>query len=517
MEYKNGLSKDLEEQVQSLAGDIYIQVEETLSSMLAGCAESQLTNEVVEQHTHYLALRKSQQTLQTQLDEAKANLKQQIENTQLTETLAIREVSLKNSTEFNRAKVLLKENSVDISSLSSKLAAFIKQESIHIERIALAEEQLKQITQSKAKLENSAAILIKSDLAKGVALDLQSKQIEALHLKVDTANGDLEQLQLEQSQLLDAKALGEEKANRQVLQLTDKIKQLEKKIRALNDHLVTEIKAVEEKQQEIINVLNKEQSIIIATHQAKELADAKISKKQNLVAQKVKEKLEKLTKEYAFTKQKLLEQISRLQISEQESSAQYKDHLVAADKLSVSTNQQLQKQRDSLQQEANNKLDRVIQNNQEKMDEINENISVDEKRFFTDNQLLRDSLATIEAENESLKDLQDELKSKFNISELNLSNEKADAAQYQKDLFVLEEQLKATRNEQISSQQRIDSVKAKFERDSDQARKTIKNLRDANVDVTNNYEQRVDELEEKLTEYRLRFEYAQRQFAKKED
>ena len=46
------------------------------------------------------------------------------------------------------------------------------------------------------------------------------------------------------------------------------------------------------------------------------------------------------------------------------------------------------------------------------------------------------------------------------------------------------------------------------------ARETIKYLRDENSELNRKLDQQINELEDKLTEYRLRFEYAQKQLTK---
>ena len=56
--------------------------------------------------------------------------------------------------------------------------------------------------------------------------------------------------------------------------------------------------------------------------------------------------------------------------------------------------------------------------------------------------------------------------------------------------------------------------KEKQEVEYNKARETIKYLRDENLDLSTKLDQQVSELEGKLTEYRLRFEYAQKALEK---
>jgi len=66
----------------------------------------------------------------------------------------------------------------------------------------------------------------------------------------------------------------------------------------------------------------------------------------------------------------------------------------------------------------------------------------------------------------------------------------------------------------IQLQQRLVSARDQLRKDGDNARDTIKYLRDENIDLNAKLEQQVSALEGKLTEYRLRFEYAQKQLSK---
>ena len=567
---KNKLSKDFEEQIQSLAGDIYIQVEDKVASLIMSLnATQELTDGKVEQHSHYVALKESQQILQTELDQAKITAEEQLtvlkkEKEQLNEKLTVNEAEIKNLKEINGSKlsdseILLKAKLDEISILDRKLAAFIKQEPETINKIAIAEKQIKELIENKNKLEHSEALLIKSDSAKVVALDLQSKQISDLQLQVNNANSELEQLQLEQSKLLESKAANSGEEKKQATQLNEKITQLNeqlklaetkqkqtiasdeqqhKKVEEFNEKIVQlneQLKLADVKQKQVIDsdqqhkktilALNKEQDAliaIIATHKEEELAIQENLKQQGVEADSSKQKIDKLTVQLEEEQQKLAEQSSQLQSLKHESSEQGKNQLAATDKVIALelANEELQKQHTAHQEEKqidHDKLLLVAKDYQEKITKLTDKLSVDEKRFITDSQLLKDSQAALEVEKQKLQQQLSDLSIKLESSEADLVTEKSGAGQYQENLTALEEKLKAAKSEQGNAQQRIDSAKAKFNSDSDQARETIKYLRDENHEITTQYEQRVGELEDKLTEYRLRFEYAQRQLAKNED
>jgi len=100
----------------------------------------------------------------------------------------------------------------------------------------------------------------------------------------------------------------------------------------------------------------------------------------------------------------------------------------------------------------------------------------------------------------------------------NLVAEQADIKRYQKEGASLTSQLASAKEEQENILNRFNAMREKQEKDNDQVRETIKYLRDENNDmITQNniqkegYIERINELEHKLTEYRLKFEYAQKQ------
>ena len=78
----------------------------------------------------------------------------------------------------------------------------------------------------------------------------------------------------------------------------------------------------------------------------------------------------------------------------------------------------------------------------------------------------------------------------------------------------LKEQVESLKGEAHSREQRFETGREKQEIEYNKARETIKYLRDENNDLNTKLEQQVTELQDKLTEYRLRFEYAQKELAK---
>jgi chromosome segregation ATPase len=99
-----------------------------------------------------------------------------------------------------------------------------------------------------------------------------------------------------------------------------------------------------------------------------------------------------------------------------------------------------------------------------------------------------------------------------------LITEQADIKLYQKKVSSLKSQVTLAQEGQQKIFNRFNASREKQEKDNDKVRETIKYLRDENNDmITDNNRQKeafieqTSELENKLTEYRLKFEYAQKQ------
>lgn len=130
-------------------------------------------------------------------------------------------------------------------------------------------------------------------------------------------------------------------------------------------------------------------------------------------------------------------------------------------------------------------------------------------------------------EQSKIKQQQAQVVSQQQISQLEIKNqelttslitEKADIEWYQKEVSALKSQVALAQEGQENILNRFNANREKQEKDNDQIRETIKYLRDENNDmITQNniqkegFIEKISELEHKLTEYRLKFEYAQKQ------
>ena len=80
----------------------------------------------------------------------------------------------------------------------------------------------------------------------------------------------------------------------------------------------------------------------------------------------------------------------------------------------------------------------------------------------------------------------------------------------QKQVTALEEELATTAKSRLWHQENKDKQESEYNK----ARETIKYLRDENSELNRKLEHQVNELEDKIREYRLRFEYAQKELTK---
>ena len=114
----------------------------------------------------------------------------------------------------------------------------------------------------------------------------------------------------------------------------------------------------------------------------------------------------------------------------------------------------------------------------------------------------------------------DQLENKNQELSDSLTAKQVDIKSYQTEISSLESQVISAQQEQESILNRFNANRDKQEKDNNKVRETIKYLRDENNDMitqNNNNKQKeeltenIGELEHKLTEYRLKFEYAQKQ------
>ena len=107
-----------------------------------------------------------------------------------------------------------------------------------------------------------------------------------------------------------------------------------------------------------------------------------------------------------------------------------------------------------------------------------------------------------------------EIEVSYAKSLVDIASIEKDLAEKQRQLTAvqteLDEDRKKTANNRLLHQENKDKQEVEYNK----ARETIKYLRDENTELNRRLDQQISELEDKLTEYRLRFEYAQKELTK---
>jgi hypothetical protein len=384
---KDKLSKEVEEQIQSLASDVYIQIEEKLTQLICTAMPKEPAKKIsIKQSPDYLALQANYQTSQNALAENNKKLSEQTH--QLEQVFSVQKKQLhqeqtqsdtqnqqlQSQIASNEKKLL--EQRQEISQLNNRLAVFSMQEEALIEHLNTVEKQRDNSDNTLQKAEISFKKT--EELHTNSSIE-QKNQIKELTQKLATAVIDLDNTQAQYQQQT---TLFKQESEQKATQLSKRFQQF---------------KIAEEDQQKIV-----------ADQQAQLVdLDEKVKKK-TIEAKNANQLINKLNNEKSQIKQQL---------------ADTKENDV------------------------------------------------------------------------QLKELQQA-----------------------QEVSLLKSQITLAQEGQENILNRFNATREKQEKDNDQIRETIKYLRDENNDmITQNNRQKkafieqTSELEHKLTEYRLKFEYAQKQ------
>lgn len=587
---KNGkISKELEDKIQALAGEIFVQVEETVAEFLSTQDDNnKLTDDDVTQHNLYQSLEQQHNHLSQQAEQ----LTQKLEalrashnqtTKKLEQTINEQRQQIENNTAFNDVKLTDTE-----ATLQQKLAensALVEQNK---QLLAKEQTQTSELQQSIAsnlalnarveELQISEKTLQKSEQAKLATLDVQNQQISELGNQLNVIGAELELVKTQNNQQSSTteKSLHEsnEKAQsllQQVAQLTatvdsDKttlaqkdgqIVQLTQDNKSLQDKVTLQLDELETQQKEITqferSIDIKDQSII----ELKEQSEKSLTLLQTQL-QKSQQECQVLTTDLAAQSEQLQQQLNEI--------AEQKSQLSALDQVQQETTQRhnvLLKDKEniienitndnhSLQEQINTQTDSLaeIQHQHIELQQLFEQLKTDHHTNQQDNAELTSMVADkeqqvidLQAEIEKLKhqsaDEISQLSQQLSTSEqqhescsqalekLQLNHDELAASYHlsqqqindaQHEIANLSDTLSHTERDLARDKQRFSAQiekRDKQEAEYNKARETIKYLRDENTELTQQLDQQVSELESQLTEYRLRFEYAQKELAKK--
>jgi hypothetical protein len=307
-----------------------------------------------------------------------------------------------------------------------------------------------------------------------------------------------------------------------------------------NEQIVKKMHEVERSKQAIeskLTQVNEELSLQKNQHQqvkeAVKSLETQVKKEQALSA--------KLSDENSHLKTTLAKTESDLTHIKEQQTKKVTELTKAFDKavLEQESSQQLITQ---LEQKNTDKLEKINElTSQNKNEQLKHKLSV-EKQEENHNKMVTVHQRELAKQNElyvelqrksdtALADLSSQLEEKVKrdtlestkLAEIEVSYAKSlvDIASIEKDLAEKQRQLtavqteldedrKKTANNRLLHQENKDKQEVEYNK----ARETIKYLRDENTELNRRLDQQISELEDKLTEYRLRFEYAQKELTK---
>lgn len=625
MTVQKKLPSDIEENIQNLAGDIYLQIEDKITALLTCYSDNiEVTSEVIEAHPIYTALEEQHQSelllLSQNQEEKSAELKKLKAELEAQQSKLVKlQEDLSNAENLNNAKLtdseqILKEKLTENTQLAKQVATLNKENTEQKQKLESLNLTTENATQSLNEIVLQKDALAKNDKAKAATLAVQNQQYSDLKLKFEQVSSELEYLKAEQEQKLlssneqltheqqqanllndQIAALQAELENKQVnidkqqADITLKAHEnndLKKKINSLEQTVKQNEKAAGVAQQqyeldkkEINNSLLNEQQknaqalklssdnneqIVKKIHEverSKQAIESKLTQVNEELSlqknqhQQVKEAVKsletqvkkeqalstKLSDENSHLKTTIAKTESDLTHIKEQQTKKVTELTKAFDKavLEKESSQQLITQ---LEQKNTDKLEKINElTSQNKNEQLKHKLSIEKQeenhnKMVTVHQreLARQNELYVELQRKSdtaLADLSSQLEEKVKsatlestkLAEIEVSYAKSlvDIASIEKDLAdkqrqltavqtELDEDRKKTANNRLLHQENKDKQEVEYNK----ARETIKYLRDENTELNRKLDQQISELEDKLTEYRLRFEYAQKELTK---
>jgi len=300
---------------------------------------------------------------------------------------------------------------------------------------------------------------------------------------------------------------------------SEKTNQLEQDISNLQKQLADEQSKYSEtraKLEETLQTTDKDSDkkltqLALEKNELKQQLDAELAKNQgnevNLQAERAEKKQEvvKLNEQLEALEKKIAQKNEQLQQAQSESIEQKK--------LLAEQEETLASLEEKTQQQAS-----TLKNNEEMVNELAEqkNALKDQCEQEKNAYLLKEQ----EQEDLHKSALEKITQLEKNNQEVldNLAVEQSYVQSYQKEIETLTSQVDVAQKDQEDVLARLHANREKQEQENDKVRETIKYLRDENTEVTSQNNQQkeqfmeqIHELENKLTEYRLKFEYAQKQ------
>lgn len=604
MSEQKKLPSELEENIQNLAGDIYLQIEDKITALITSYSENlTVSPELIEQHPRYQQRENEHEQQVKSLDDKKHVYEKEIsnllsKNDQLISQINSQKQKLESHAKLNTAKLtdteqVLKEKLQENSQLAEQVVQLTRALSEHQSGMTKFQQDSEVLSEQHSKLKAEHENLSKTDKAKAATITVQNQQISELQLKHEQVASELELIkaQQEQSQQANNELLSNEQE--QTVQLVTQREQLESEVKQQQDELtklnekcaaltdentaqktvIAELKTerstlgnvVEEHKQQLtteqgqILTLQKEYSeqsektahqvsenkaLITELEQQKEaIENLQVSHKKaitdldNNIALQVSEN-EDLVKKGQQQKEKYQQDIDNLQSSHQQVVTEFENTITDFSENKMALTQKLNALEQEVAQNVASKNDLADQNKKlkDKQQQEIQKLHANHQQLTTgfEQSIEKKTLALSQFQQQAdsqIKDLEEKINQQMLvIDEHNEQITKGKSAyqtlfddnenvlkkldESKQQVCELEQQLQTEKSAIIKNRQMVQESKNKQELEYNKARETIKYLRDENTDLNHKLEQQVSELEDKLTEYRLRFEYAQKQLTK---
>jgi hypothetical protein len=243
---------DLEQQIQNLAGDIYVEIEDKVSNFVASYIKNkEFSNDDIEQHKHYQLLKSKYEQLQNTFDTAQeGSTKEQNKfqkdiksvNEKLIESnKELSDLKKLNTVELTDSEKVLQKKISELSTLSEQLKSSAASEKKLKAALAKAEENTIQLTQKIELLEESATNFDKNDKAKSATLTVQNQQLSALTLQLNNVVSELDYIKAEHNQNLALTVQEQTQKQQQLIELQKSVAHLKDEKTKLNDARLLEI------------------------------------------------------------------------------------------------------------------------------------------------------------------------------------------------------------------------------------------------------------------------------------
>ena len=552
MNDQNKLPLDVEEQIQSLASDVYIQVEEKLTHLITTAVKAEMNKSTAQQNKN---LSEQEQSLHKDFSDKYQLQTKKFE--QLKQALAEKEID--EETTKQNFQVEITQNTINytetIELLENKLSNLKQQSSSQQhekqrnthkleDRLLEVEQNLNDSNQKIDGLNGRIMVLTEQEL---------SLTRELVTAQENTVLNNKYQYEME------AAVKAEVSAKQQVDILTEKLQKLESesvriqaealqssdnKITAFDQktsQLVAQVKQEQNGKSELQQELSIQQKVIDTAHDKIKQAEQRNKDYQ--------EQIIKLTNKATIDKQQLLDDVTDISENSKQVKQQHLDEIADIKGVAEQVKQQhldeIADIKGVVEQVKQQHLDEIADINdvaeqvkQQHFDEIAGIKGVAEKEK---QQHLDEVASTNVAAEQAKKQHLDEIASikeagkeavilqsaaQQNIIELEKSNdqllnkvevEKNEVKLYQQEITVLTDQVKVAQQGEENILQRFNNNREKQEIENNIVREAIKSLRDENHQLIRDIEEqkaqfseKINETEHKLTEYRLKFEYAQK-------